>query len=170
MGCDQEIDQLLEKLVQVLNRKNKSNLILMERESNEMLAISVEELEKLRKLRRPEKNLESARMTAVLGTSCQPFTSTDVSQWILDLGASAHVTGRLSEFASYAPHPPTHNETIQTADGTYQPIKGVGTVKYTPSITLSSVLHVPSFLVSLVSMSSLIDDIDCRIMLINTIV
>jgi hypothetical protein len=95
------------------------------------------------------------RAATLNGTSC--------SNWILDSGASAHVTGRWSEFASYAPHPPMQKETIQTADGTYQPIKGVGTVKCTPSITLSSVLYAPSFPVSLVSMSSLVDDIDCRI-------
>jgi hypothetical protein len=41
--------------------------------------------------------------------------------------------------------------------------KGVGTVKCTPSITLSSVLYAPSFSVSLVSLSSLVDDIDCRV-------
>jgi hypothetical protein len=36
-------------------------------------------------------------------------------------------------------------------------------VKCTPSITLSSVLYDPSFPVSLVSLSSLVDDIDCRV-------
>jgi hypothetical protein len=49
-----------------------------------------------------------------------------------------------------------HKETIQTADGTYQ-------LKCTPSIRLSSVLYAPSFPVNLVSMSALVDDIDCRI-------
>jgi hypothetical protein len=83
-----------------------------------------------------------------------PSNEVSSTNWILDSGASAHFTGRLSEFASYTPHPPMHKETIQIADGTYQPIKGV---------TLSLVLHVPSFLVSLVPMSSLVDDIDCRI-------
>jgi hypothetical protein len=74
--------------------------------------------------------------------------------------------GRWSEFASYATHPPMYKETIQTADETYQPVKGVGvidTVKFTPSITLSSVLYAPSFPVSLVSLSALVDDIDCRV-------
>ena len=48
--------------------------------------------------------------------------------WILDSGASRHVAGTLKEFDSYTQYPPTHKETIQTADGTSQPIKGVGTV------------------------------------------
>jgi hypothetical protein len=36
-------------------------------------------------------------------------------------------------------------------------------VKYTPSIYLSSVLYAPSFFVSLVSLISLVDNIDCRV-------
>ena len=66
---------------------------------------------------------------------------------------------------SYTLYPPTHNETIQTADGTPQPIKGVGTVQCTPSILLSSVLHVPAFPVNLVSLSALVDQLDCRVIL-----
>ena len=84
------------------------------------------------------------------------------SSWILDSGASKHVTG---EFASYTPYPHSFKETIQTADGTSQPIRGVGTVKCTPAITLSSVLYVPSFPVNLVSISSLVDQMDCRVSL-----
>uniref|UniRef100_A0A453P4T4 Uncharacterized protein n=1 Tax=Aegilops tauschii subsp. strangulata TaxID=200361 RepID=A0A453P4T4_AEGTS len=35
--------------------------------------------------------------------------------------------------------------------------KGIGTVQCTPAIKLSSVLHVPAFLVNMLSMSALID-------------
>jgi hypothetical protein len=38
--------------------------------------------------------------------------------WILDSGASKHVTGATCEFESYMQYPPTRKETIQTADGT----------------------------------------------------
>ena len=69
--------------------------------------------------------------------------------WIIDSGASKHVTGSLSTFASYTPY--THSETVQTADGTSQLIQGVGSVECTPSIALSSVLHVPSFPVNLIN-------------------
>jgi hypothetical protein len=86
------------------------------------------------------------------------------SEWILDSGASKHVTGSISEFDSYSPYPPTHRGTIQTADGTSQPIRGVGSVQCTPNIKLSSVLHVPAFPVNLVSLSTLIDQQDCNIM------
>ena len=67
------------------------------------------------------------------------------SEWILDFGASKYVTGAQNEFLKYKQYPSTHKETIQTADGTCQPIKGIGTVNCTPSINLTSVLHVPSF-------------------------
>lgn len=93
------------------------------------------------------------------------FTHKSCPDWILDSGASKHVTGNSKEFESYIQHPPTHNETIQTADGTSQPIKGLGTVQCTPVIKLSSVLHVPAFPVNLVSLSALIDQLDCRIIL-----
>jgi hypothetical protein len=53
---------------------------------------------------------------------------------------------------------------MQTVDGTPQPIKGVGTVQCTP-IKLSSVLHVPAFPVNLVSLSALVDQLDCRIII-----
>jgi hypothetical protein len=97
----------------------------------------------------------------------QAFISTQNSKrnWILDSGASRHVTGMSSEFTSYTPYLYSHKETIQTADGTSQPIKGVGTVQCTPYITLSSVLYVPSFLINLISLSALIDEMDCRVSL-----
>ena len=85
------------------------------------------------------------------------------SDWILDSGASKHVTGNISEFDSYTQYPPTHRGTIQTADGTAQSIKGEGSVQCTPNIKLSSVLHVPAFPVNLLSLSALIDQQDYRI-------
>jgi hypothetical protein len=55
-------------------------------------------------------------------------------------------------------------ETVQTADGTSQPISDIGLVRCSPSITLSSVLHVPSFSVNLFSVSSLVDQLNCTIL------
>jgi hypothetical protein len=56
-----------------------------------------------------------------------------------------------------------HQETIQTADGTTQAIKGTRVVQCTRNIELSSVLHVPAFPVNLLSLSALVDQIDCRV-------
>jgi hypothetical protein len=87
------------------------------------------------------------------------------SEWVLDSGASQHVAGDFSEFTSYTPHSLTHPKTIHTADGTAQPIRGVGRVSYIPSIKLSSVLHVPAFPINLLSLSALVDQIDCNSLL-----
>jgi hypothetical protein len=46
-------------------------------------------------------------------------------------------------------------ESIQTADGTAQPVVGKGTVNY-GSVTLSNDLHVPSFLINLLSINAII--------------
>ena len=80
-------------------------------------------------------------------------------EWVIDSGASKHVTGIFSSFRTYTPH--SYSETIQTADGTSQPIHGVGSIDCTPSLHLASVLHVPSFPVNLLSVSSLIDQFKC---------
>ena len=72
-----------------------------------------------------------------------------------------HVAGNLGEFESYSPS--MHQETIQTADGTTQPIEGTGVVQCTTNIKLSSVLHVPVFPVNLLCLNALVDQIDCHV-------
>jgi len=109
--------------------------------ASEFVTIPVAELEELRKQKRNEEGSRSndQRQTPSIdssGTLDQAFTSIQNynSDWILDSGASRHVTGMSSEFASFTPYPDAHKETIQIADGTYRSIKGVGTVRCTPSL------------------------------------
>jgi len=95
------------------------------------------------------------------GTQAQALASTyrhDI-EWVIDSGASKHTTGIPNLFKTYTPY--THFETIQIADGTSQPIHGVGSIECTPSLSLSSVLHVPSFPVNLLSVSSIVDQFKC---------
>ena len=66
-----------------------------------------------------------------------------------------------SSFKAYSPY--THSESIQIADGTSRQIHGVGSIECTPSLNLSSVLHVPSFPVNLISISSIIDQFKCTL-------
>src|SRR5436189_1433377 len=98
------------------------------------------------------------------GTGIQALASTKPHvDWIVDSGASRHVTGAFSEFAFYDPNMHMHPETVQTADGTAQPVRGIGSVHCTPSFTLLSVLHVPSFPVNLISVSSIIVQLKCKV-------
>ena len=66
-----------------------------------------------------------------------------------------------SHFKSYSPY--IHSKCVRTADGTFQQIHGVGSIECTPFLNLSSVLHVPSFPVNLISISSIIDQFKCTI-------
>jgi hypothetical protein len=67
------------------------------------------------------------------------------SKWVLDSEASKHVTSNIREFELYTQYSSTYHKTIQTVDGTAQPIKGVGVVQCSTSLKLSSFLHVLAF-------------------------
>jgi Integrase core domain/GAG-pre-integrase domain len=80
----------------------------------------------------------------------------------VDSGASRHVTGAAREFSSY-----THlavPKSIQTTDGTAQLMIGKGTVQCTDTLTLSNVLHSPSFPVNLLSISVIISQLKCVVL------
>jgi hypothetical protein len=55
-------------------------------------------------------------------------------------------------------------ESIQTDDGTAQPVVGKGIIKCTKILTLSNVLHAPSFLVNLLSISVIISQLKCVVL------
>lgn len=127
--------------------------------TSDLVTILAAELKELRRLRKSDKcSIQDDQGTTGSvdnvvnlvhsdpGKLIQEFISfqNSKSHWILDSGASRHVTGMSSEFTSYTPYSYTRKETIQTADGTSQLINGVGTVHCTPSITLALVLYVPS--------------------------
>ena len=97
------------------------------------------------------------------GTQAQVFASSCRHRidWVIDSGASKHVTGMSTSFKTYTPY--THSESVQIADGTSQQIHGIGSIECTPSLSLSSVLHVPSFPVNLLSVSSIIDQFKCTV-------
>jgi hypothetical protein len=81
------------------------------------------------------------------------------SGWVLDSRSSKHVIGNIREFEMYHQYPSAYHETIQTPDGTAQHVKDVGVVQCSSSIKLSSVLHVPAFLVSLILLSNLVNEL-----------
>jgi len=140
----------------------------------ESVIVSPNELDEYRKWKETGKGFQlnnqkttssSDTVADALHSDSGIFNQNHTSNWILDSGASRHVTGKVNEFTSYTPYSHSYKGTIKTADGTPCPIRSVRTVQCTPSIILSSVLHVPSFPVNLISISSLIDQMDCRVLL-----
>ena len=93
------------------------------------------------------------------GTQAQALASSCSHHidWVVDSGASKHVTSMSSSFKTYNPY--SHSVSIQIVDGTSQLIHDVGSLECTPSLSLSSVLHIPSSPVNLLSVSSIIDQL-----------
>ena len=90
------------------------------------------------------------------GTSIA-YLSTHSSTWILDSGASDHMTGMPDIFSSLQ-QSSTHTH-VTVANGSHAIVNGIGTVIISPTITLSSVLYVPSFPFNLISIKKLIIDL-----------
>ena len=79
--------------------------------------------------------------------------------WILDSGASDHMTGDASNFSEF--HMSTGNQTVKIADGTLSKVEGVGSVIINKDLTLTSVLYVPKLDCNLLSISKFTRDHHC---------
>ena len=79
--------------------------------------------------------------------------------WIIDSGASDHMTGDVSVFTTYTP---CHNHlNIRIADGSLSKVAGIGLVAVTNTIILDSVLFVPKLDCNLLSVRKLTQDKKC---------
>ncbi|CAJ2662733.1 unnamed protein product [Trifolium pratense] len=117
---------------------------------------TTEQLEKLFKL------LESQTPSCSVATKGNSvFLSVSPNHtWIVDSGASDHMTGESALFSSYSPC--AGNQKIKVADGSFSAIVGKGSVVLSPMLTLKNVLHVPNLSCSLMSVSKLAQDINCQ--------
>ena len=82
--------------------------------------------------------------------------------WIIDYGASDHMTSQSNLFSSYTPY--TGLNKVKITYGTFSSVSGNGLVHTTtPSLFLSFVLHVPSFVVNLLFISCITRDLNCNV-------
>ena len=79
--------------------------------------------------------------------------------WILDTGASDHISGNKDLFSSLTF--PSPLPIITLANGSQTIAKGIGSVCPLPSLPLTSVLYVPIFPFNLISISKLTRDLHC---------
>ena len=82
--------------------------------------------------------------------------------WIIDSGASEHMTNCSNLFNSYFPS--SGSEKVRIADGSYSSIAGKGNIKISEQITLQSVLHVPKFACNLLFVHKLSEDSNCSVL------
>lgn len=71
------------------------------------------------------------------------------SPWIIDSGATDHMTSSFCLFGSYSPV--YCNEKIRITEGSFTSIEGKGTIPLTTKLTLRSILHVPKLAWNLLS-------------------
>ena len=81
------------------------------------------------------------------------FENISSKSWIIDSGASNHMTNESNNFLSYSPY--SNNGKVFVANGSFIPISGEGFVSISLSITLDSILHVPKIARNLLSISKI---------------
>ncbi|RVX23157.1 Retrovirus-related Pol polyprotein from transposon RE2 [Vitis vinifera] len=79
--------------------------------------------------------------------------------WIVDTGASDHMTGDAAILQNYKPS--NGHSSVHIADGSKSKIAGTGSIKLTKDLYLDSVLHVPNLDCNLLSISKLARDLQC---------
>lgn len=137
--------------------------------------LNKEQLERLYKLLSPDK-ITGTSLVAQQVNFFSPSTLTahegylhlalscaqeKLRSWIIDSGASDHMTGCAQLFSSYIPN--NGNTKVRIADGSLSPIAGIGTVKINSTLVLKSVLHVPNLSCNLLSISKISEDCNCRV-------
>ncbi|CAL2268192.1 unnamed protein product [Prunus armeniaca] len=85
--------------------------------------------------------------------------------WIIDTGATYHMTSKLDFFSRYSSPSKT---CVTTADGSPTPVVGKGSVFLSNSLSLSNVLHVPRLSNHLLSISQLTKSLNCFVTFYDT--
>ena len=95
------------------------------------------------------------------GRTQYPFSAlaNSYKPWIIDSGATDHMTGSSTSFTTYVPC--VGNMKVWIVDGSYTPVAGKGTISLTKTFSLESVLHVPNLSCNLLSISKLTRDLNC---------
>jgi len=88
------------------------------------------------------------------------------SEWVLDSGASYHMSLDSSSFTSVSP---SSSIPVMTADGTPMPLAGVGSV-VTPHLSLPNVYLIPNLKLNLASVGQICDSYDYLVMFSSSFV
>jgi len=81
------------------------------------------------------------------------------SQWIIDSGASDHMTGDATLLNEY--NQCTNNSTVRIANGSSSQVKGISLSRLLRDMILNSILYVPNLDCNLLSISKLTRDLNC---------
>ncbi|KAK2452382.1 putative mitochondrial protein [Trifolium repens] len=128
----------------------------------------LEALQKMFSLMSSQNNPKVASL-AQKGNFLSAFTvkSGNLKPWIVDSGASDHMTGDKSLFHHYSPC--YDGMSVKIADGTLSKVAGTGSIILSEDIELKSVLHVPNLDCNLLSVSKLTHDLNCVAKLVSNL-
>ena len=103
---------------------------------------------------------KSSSIASIAQTSnVSAYLTHSSAPWILDTGASNHISDNKDLFSSLTFSAPLL--TITLANGSQTIAKGIGSVCPLPSLPLTSILYVPDFPFNLISISKLTHDLHC---------
>ena len=104
----------------------------------------------IRQLQHQLQDSSSGRVSAVYSDPSAAASGTLCPPWLLDSGASLHMTHDASLLTSC--RPPTHTTRVRIVDGTPFPVSSIGHLS-TPSFSAPAVSHVPRLSMSLMFVS-----------------
>ncbi|KAI5315178.1 hypothetical protein L3X38_044354 [Prunus dulcis] len=107
----------------------------------------------------PPSGTSGSKALATSGTSCTSSLTCNRS-WIIDTGATDHMTSSFTGLHSSKPSSQTH---ITNANGTTSQVMGEGSLSLTSSLSLDHVLVVPSLNYDLLSVPQIIDFLNCTV-------
>ena len=139
-----------DKVAQV-SRSEKAESKFSDEEYQEYLKLKSE---------RPSNQAQSSSVPC-FSTACISQSIEGPSPWILDSGASDHISGNKSSFSSFSLPKIPHLVTV--ANGSKVASQGSGQVSLSPSLKLNSVLFLPQCPYNLISLSQLTRSLNCSV-------
>jgi hypothetical protein len=125
--------------------------------------LSKDEVEALRRLMSRLDTLATAASSSALignlATALNASATPPDDPWVIDSGASNHMTGMSPLFSSY--NPCSSRNKVRIADGSLSPVSDKGSVFVTPFMTLTFVLHVPNLAANLLSIARITIELNC---------
>ena len=109
--------------------------------------------------------VESSHNPGNCSNALHSSTHNDDDNWILDSGATDHMTFDSNDFSHITPPRRSH---VANANGVTYPVTGAGIVTLSPSLSLSHTLLVPSLSNKLMSVSQVTADLNCVVLMYST--
>ncbi|KAG6520064.1 hypothetical protein ZIOFF_017094 [Zingiber officinale] len=99
--------------------------------------------------------------TGICGLGLSVTGPSFYNPWVIDSGATDHMTNVANSFISYSLS--SGQEKVIIADGTKATVAGKGSIKLTDHFFLSSALHIPSVSINLLFVSSITKQLHCSV-------